>query len=104
MPIHNCPCCRCSPEDGDLDAQLSSRAAAWEAECVANGWPIRGGRVSEIDAAKLLGMAPTTLAGKRKSHSGPRAYRLPVDGSRWSYNLAELAAWESAHQEGDSWS
>jgi hypothetical protein len=77
--------------------------AAWGAECADKGYPIASGRVSEEHAAKLLGMAPRTLAGKRKDRTGPRAHHLPVNGSRWSYSLAELAAWEAAHQEGESW-
>lgn len=107
MTTCTCPRCgnrhRCA--DDELDAQIAARVAAWEAECADRGYPIASGRVSEEHAAKLLGMAPRTLAGKRKARpsAGPRAHHLPVYGSRWSYSLTELAAWEAAHQEGESW-
>lgn len=104
MQVHTCPDCgRQFDEDEERDGQLSARVAAWEADCADKGYPIASGRISEEHAAKLLGMAPTTLASKRKSGKGPRAYHLPVNGSRWSYSLTELAAWEAAHQEGESW-
>lgn len=102
MPVHNCPCCRCLPDD-DLDQQLAARVAAWKMYCEEHGHPIRGGRVAEIVAAELLGLKPKTLAGKRKSGNGPRVAHIPVNGSQYSYDLEELAAWESAQQSGESW-
>lgn len=106
MKVHTCPRCRCLfDEDEERDGQLAARVAAWEAECADKGYPMRDGRVSEEHAAKLLGYAPKTLSGWRKhTNKGPMAYRLSVNGSRYSYKLAELAAWEAAHQEGESWS
>lgn len=104
MHTHTCPACRCHfTDDEERDVQLAARVAGLESECAYRGYPLASGRVSEADAAKLLGMAPRTLAGKRKAGSGPRAHHLPVSGSRWSYSLTELAAWEAAHQEGESW-
>lgn len=99
MTTHTCP--RCRFEFHDEDAELDARVVTLEAECAAKGYPIASGRVSEENAAKLLGMAPRTLAGKRNARpsTGPRAHHLTVNGSRWSYSLTELAAWEAAHQE-----
>lgn len=104
MPIHTCPRCQCQfDEDKERDAQLAARVAAWEVECTARGWPVHGGRVSEHVAAKLLGMTKRTLAARRLQGDGPRATHLPVNGSQWSYELTELAAWYVARQEGESW-
>lgn len=104
MTIHTCPQCRCRfTEDEELDAQLTARMAAWEAECAARGWPVLGNRVSEYVAAKLLGMSKRTLASRRLQGDGPRATHLPVNGSQWSYELTELAAWYVARQKGESW-
>lgn len=104
MKHHTCPACRCRfTDDEELDAQLVVRVAVWETECAARGWPMRGGRVSEHVAAKLLGMSKRALANRRLRGDGPRATHLPVNGSQWSYELAELAAWYVARQEGQSW-
>lgn len=102
MQVHTCPKCRF--EFRDEDAELAQQIAAWEADCANKGYPIASGRVSEEHAAMLLGMAPTTLASKRKARpsTGPRAHRLPVNGSRWSYSLAELAEWQAAQQQDES--
>jgi hypothetical protein len=104
MKVHTCPCCRRQfTEDEEQDANLAARVAALEAECVDKGYPLRDGRVSEEHAAMLLGCANPTLRSYRRNRTGPRAYRLSVNGSRWSYRLVELAAWEAAQQEGESW-
>jgi hypothetical protein len=96
--VHTCP--RCRFEFRDEDAELAQQIAAWEAECANKRYPIASGRVSEEHAALLLGMAPKTLAGyRKKSGKGPRAHHLPVNGSRWSYSLVELAEWQAAHQQ-----
>src|SRR4051812_31150181 len=50
-------------------------------------------RVSEVDAAKLLAIHPGSLKSMRGDGSGPTAVRAPVNGSRWSYRIDDLAAW-----------
>ena len=50
-------------------------------------------RVSEADAAVLLGLHPGSLKNLRHEGSGPRAYRLGLNGGRLSYRIADLAEW-----------
>ena len=104
MTLHTCPQCRCRfHDDDDLDRQLAAQIARWKVYCDEHGHPIRGGRVAEIVAAELLGIQPTTVAGRRKSGNGPRFAHIPLNGSRYSYDLEELAAWEAAQKSGESW-
>lgn len=66
------------------------------------GVPMSGDRrVSEENAAALVGVAAGTLKNLRTEGTGPAAYRTPVGGSRWSYRLDDLAAWLEARRE--SW-
>ena len=53
-------------------------------------------RVSEVDAAALLGLHPGSLKNLRLEGSGPRAYRVGINGGRLSYRLADLAEWLEA--------
>ncbi|AUN94983.1 hypothetical protein C0099_08575 [Pseudazoarcus pumilus] len=55
-------------------------------------------RVSEADAAQLLGLHPGTLKNLRHQGTGPPAYRIPVAGSRISYRVDDLAAWVEARR------
>lgn len=106
MPIHNCPYCRCGhDEDADRDQEIAARVAAWTAQCEDRRWPIRSGRVSEKHAAELVGMKKRTFEGKRKQGKGkgPRYAVAAVDGSTYSYDLTELAAWDVMRQVGESW-
>jgi hypothetical protein len=43
------------------------------------------------------------LAELRKRGCGPVVSTLPVDGSRFSYELDALARFKSAHRSGDEW-
>ena len=56
-------------------------------------------RVSEKDAAQLLGVAPGHLKAMRQEGRGPVSYQIGVGGSRVSYRLNELAAWIEAARE-----
>ena len=104
MPFHTCPCCRYQfTDDDELDTQLAARVATWRDQCAVERWAVRAGRVSESVAAALLGMRPRLFASRRKSGSGPRVAVMPIDGSRYSYDLIELAAWEAMQQSGESW-
>ena|SRR6185312_1984926 len=104
MTIHICPDCRRQfTDDDELDQQLAARVAAWKLYCEERGHQVRGGRVSEFVAAELLGMRQRTLGGKRKSGTGPQFTRISVNGSMYSYDLSELAAWEAMQQSGESW-
>lgn len=57
------------------------------------------GRVSETDAAGLVGMAPGTIRNKRSKGEMPRAYKMGIAGSQMSYRLVDLAAWIEASRE-----
>jgi hypothetical protein len=56
-------------------------------------------RVCEGDAAALLCLHPDTLKNLRTEGEGPTAYRLSVNGSRWSYRIEDLARWIEAARE-----
>lgn len=50
-------------------------------------------RVSEANAAMLLGLAAGTLRNWRQQGEGPRSFATPMDGGRLSYRIGDLAAW-----------
>lgn len=51
------------------------------------------GRVSEADAAKLLGYAPRYLKQMRIEGRSPIAYRCGMAGARVSYRIEDLGRW-----------
>lgn len=51
------------------------------------------GRVSEADAAALLGVAAGTLKNWRTQGEGPPSYATALAGCRRSYRLSHLASW-----------
>ncbi|VWX63182.1 conserved hypothetical protein [Burkholderiales bacterium 8X] len=58
-------------------------------------------RVSEKDAAVLLGYKhPGSLKNLRQAGQAPIHYLRPVNGSRVSYRLMDLAAWLEERREG----
>ena len=63
--------------------------AAGDADMVVSG----DGRVSEADAAVLLGYAPNYLKQMRAVGRGPVAYRLGLIGARVSYRIEDLSRW-----------
>lgn len=66
----------------------------------AAGMTVTGdGRLSETDAAKLVGLLPETLARKRAMGTGPAAFRLSLGGARYSYRLSDLARWIEDRRE-----
>jgi hypothetical protein len=100
-----CPTCgRPHPELTDpYDDSADALTAEFKMTCAERGYAIRAGRVSESVAAELLGIRKLVLAGRRRSGSGPRAFHMPIDGSRYSYELRELAAWQANHDVGETW-
>ncbi|MEB0058807.1 hypothetical protein [Variovorax sp. LG9.2] len=62
-------------------------AAALEARMVISG----DRRVSEKDAAKLLGYAPGSLKNTRQEGRAPSHYTRGVGGGRISYRLSDIA-------------
>lgn len=72
------------------------RSAALDAGMVVSG----DARVSESDAAVLLGYAARYLAQLRLEGKGPTAYGRGLNGCRVSYRLTDLAEWiESARED-----
>jgi hypothetical protein len=57
------------------------------------------GRVSEADAAGLLGYSANYLRQLRGEGKGPAAYSIGINGGRISYRLADLAAWIESRRE-----
>jgi hypothetical protein len=76
---------------------VSGGASTYErllAACHERGFVVTGdGRVSEIDAAELLGLTPGSLKNKRLLGCAPPHYRRPAGNSRVSYRLTDLADW-----------
>ncbi len=56
-------------------------------------------RVSEADAARLIGLQPASLKNLRAEGGAPPSYRAPVGGSRLSYRLFDLACWIEGKRE-----
>lgn len=80
--------------------RCASTAAALFSAARDAGMLITGdGRVSEADAAALLGYGAETLAKKRAEAKGPPSYRLPCGGARVSYRVADLAGWVEEHRD-----
>ena len=57
------------------------------------------GRVSEADAAGLLGYSASYMRQLRAEGKGPAAYAIGINGGRISYRLADLAAWIESRRE-----
>jgi hypothetical protein len=53
-------------------------------------------RVSAADAERLLGVS--SLKSLREDGDGPPGYRIPINGSRWSYRIDDLARWLEARR------
>lgn len=56
-------------------------------------------RVSEKDAAILIGYSAAYLKAMRQAGEGPRSYRIGVAGSRVSYRFDDLASWVEVARE-----
>lgn len=56
-------------------------------------------RLSEADAAELLGYVPGSLRNMRSAGGGPTFFNRPLGGSSKSYRLEDLAAWIERSRE-----
>lgn len=66
-----------------------------------NGMAISGdGRVSEVDAARLLALSAGHLKNLRAVGEGPPAYVRGLAGYRISYRVEDLAAWIESGRDG----
>lgn len=61
-------------------------------------------RVSESDAAKLLGHSSEHLRRLRAEGKGPAVYKRGMNGNRVSYRLRDLAEWIECERETPDWS
>lgn len=50
-------------------------------------------RIGEADLAKLLGIAPGTMANRRREGKAPTHYTFATAGHRVTYRLDDVAAW-----------
>lgn len=86
-----CPTCgQAYRRRNDREARIQS----WLDYCAAEGLHVLpDNRVAEAVAAQLLGIGCAYLEKLRRQGDGPRATRLGLQGSRWSYALDGLADW-----------
>jgi hypothetical protein len=91
-------CCSC----GAIN-HADTIVARWLEQCRNQGWTVKAGRVTEATAAMLLGISARQLAELRKRDCGPVVSTLPVSGSRYSYELEELASFKEAQRMGEDW-
>lgn len=98
MPIVCVHCGGLNPGGQDLVQHYLQRCEADPDRMV-----IIGHRVPPKTAARLLGCSEKTLERYRKCGIGPQWSSIPVAGSRVSYTLEALAAFEEAHTHGESW-
>lgn len=71
------------------------RAAAWARGAVITA----DRRVSEAEAAELVGYAPGSFKNLRSLGAGPPFFNRPLAGSRISYRLEDLANWIEQSRE-----
>lgn len=50
-------------------------------------------RIGEADLAKLLGIAPGTMANRRREGKAPPHYTFAAAGHRVTYRMTDVAAW-----------
>ena len=80
--------------------RVESTAAALIDAARSAGMMVTGDkRVSEADAAQLLGYAPGHLKNMRSEREGPQHFRVGLNGCRVSYRLFDLATWIEAKRE-----
>jgi len=102
--IHECPCCGHRFADPvAAPAPEEKLVTQFAAICAQNDYVVIDGRVSECDAALLLGIRKKMLARLRSVNNGPPFLSLPVDGSRYSYELKSLAKWRHFQKTGEEW-
>lgn len=77
----------------------STAAALADAARAAEMFVTGDGRVSEADAAQLLGYSPGHLKNMRTEGKGPPSFRVGVNGCRVSYRLLDIAGWIEASRD-----
>ena len=84
----------------DIKVAVTRTAARLHASAAHHRLTMSGDfRVSEKNAAYLLGYSAKYLKSLRHAGTGPRFYEIGVGGSRISYKFEDLASWiEMAHK------
>ena len=79
----------------DIETRIEQTTLMLAASCREAGFVLSGDqRVSECVAAELLGISKGSLRNMRNTWgTAPKFYRTPVDGSRISYRISDLAEW-----------
>lgn len=92
-----------SVKSPDLEKQARTEVCYQKlrAAVIDRGYPLTADeRVTENDAAELLGYVAGSLKNLRTLGVSPPFYRKPVGGCRISYRLTDLAEWiESARED-----
>lgn len=85
----------------DLQQRIERTTERLIQSAAARGMFISGdGRVSEANAADLIGYAAGSLKNLRGMGAGPAFFNRPLGGSGKSYRMEDLARWiETAREE-----
>lgn len=92
-----------SRRDLEFLARVEEREIVLEKLAKKNGMIVTmDGRVSEANAAQLIGFAHSSLQTMRNTFgTGPRCYRIPAEhGHKYSYYLRDLAHFIESKAEG----
>ncbi|MBM9912749.1 MULTISPECIES: hypothetical protein [Stenotrophomonas] len=83
-----------------MDGRADATAALLRQQAEHHGlWLSADGRIGEADLAKLIGIAPGTLANKRREGTSPPWYAIGGGGHRITYRLVEAARWLEAYRK-----
>ena len=83
-----------------MDGRADATAAVLRREAEHHGmWISADGRIGEADLAKLIGIAPGTLANKRREGTAPESYALGGGKHKITYRLIDAARWLEAHRQ-----
>lgn len=78
----------------DFQSRIESTASILTSFAQNQGMTVTGDRrISEKDAAKLLGLNPAYLKNLRQEGKGPVPYNRGMAGCRISYRIIDLAEW-----------
>lgn len=84
----------------DLQQRTEKTAACLRAAAAARGLFVSADdRISEADAAEMLGYAVGSLRNMRAAGGGPTFFNRPLGSSAKSYRLEDLAAWVERSRE-----
>jgi len=76
------------------DERIEATLRALQAACrEANIFVTGDSRISENDAARILGLHPGSLKNMRSAGEAPTSYGIGVNGSKISYRLLDVACW-----------